>query len=166
MATLQTLAGPLETERLGRTLMHEHIFNITWEVQKPYPGFNGWDPDVHVPLAREKLGELKAAGYDTIMELSVVNLGRDIPLMQAATEGTGLKVICATGLYTYDVLPRMWHFVGPGALLEVPEPLDELFRRDGAPRLTLITCGGPFLPESGSYRDNVVVVAEPAGENA
>ena len=31
----------------------------------------------------------------------------------------------------------------------------------GPPRLTLITCGGPFLPEFGSYRDNVVVVAEP-----
>ena len=29
------------------------------------------------------------------------------------------------------------------------------------PRLTLITCGGPFLPEYRSYRDNVVVVAEP-----
>ncbi len=28
-------------------------------------------------------------------------------------------------------------------------------------QLTLITCGGPFLPEFGSYRDNVVVVAEP-----
>ena len=35
------------------------------------------------------------------------------------------------------------------------------FRRDGPPRLTLLTCGGPFLEEYGSYRDNVVVVAEP-----
>ena len=34
----------------------------------------------------------------------------------------------------------------------------------GPPRLTLITCGGPFLPEFGSYRDNVVVVAEPLRE--
>ena len=40
-------------------------------------------------------------------------------------------------------------------------PLDRLFARDGPPRLTLITCGGPFLPEYLSYRDNVVVVAEP-----
>ena len=40
-------------------------------------------------------------------------------------------------------------------------PLDRLFGRDGPARLTLITCGGPFLPEFGSYRDNVVVVAEP-----
>ena len=39
--------------------------------------------------------------------------------------------------------------------------LDQLFTRSGPPRLTLITCGGPFLPEFRSYRDNVVVVAEP-----
>jgi sortase (surface protein transpeptidase) len=40
-------------------------------------------------------------------------------------------------------------------------PLDRLFAREGPPRLTLITCGGPFLAEFGSYRDNVVVVTEP-----
>ena len=40
--------------------------------------------------------------------------------------------------------------------------VERIFARDGAPRLTLITCGGPFLPEYRSYRDNVVVVAEPA----
>ena len=28
-------------------------------------------------------------------------------------------------------------------------------------RLVVLTCGGPFLPEYRSYRDNVVVVAEP-----
>src|SRR3712207_550008 len=100
MATLQTLDGTVQTSQLGRTLMHEHIFNITWEVQGPYPGHNGWDADVEVPKAREKLRELKAAGYDTLVELSVLGLGRDVPLMQAAVEGTGLHVVCATGLYT------------------------------------------------------------------
>ncbi|MGY5884262.1 class F sortase [Modestobacter lacusdianchii] len=40
-------------------------------------------------------------------------------------------------------------------------PLDRLFAREGEPRLVLVTCGGPFLPEYRSYRDNVVVVAEP-----
>jgi Sortase domain len=40
-------------------------------------------------------------------------------------------------------------------------PTERLFARDGAPRLILITCGGPFLPELSSYQDNVVIVAEP-----
>ncbi len=40
-------------------------------------------------------------------------------------------------------------------------PLDKYFARDGAARLTLITCGGPFDAETGHYRDNIVVTAEP-----
>lgn len=39
-------------------------------------------------------------------------------------------------------------------------PVDELFDRDGRPRLVLVTCGGAYDARSG-YRDNVVVVAEP-----
>ena len=41
-------------------------------------------------------------------------------------------------------------------------PLDRYFARDGKPRLTLITCGGPFDREAGHYRDNIVVTAVPA----
>ena len=41
-------------------------------------------------------------------------------------------------------------------------PLDRYFARDGALRLTLITCGGPFDERARSYRDNVVVTAVPA----
>ncbi len=40
-------------------------------------------------------------------------------------------------------------------------PLEKYFARDGAVRLTLITCGGPFDPKTRHYRDNVVVTAEP-----
>jgi phosphotriesterase-related protein len=130
MSEIQTLGGPLDTRGLGRVLMHEHIFNLSPEVQGCYPGFHGWDPEVEIPKAQRTLAELKQAGYDTIVELSVLGLGRDVHLMQRAVEGSGLQVTLATGLYTYDVLPRLWHFMGPGTLLDGDEPLDELFRRD------------------------------------
>jgi hypothetical protein len=38
-------------------------------------------------------------------------------------------------------------------------PVDEVFRRDGPPVLTLITCGGAFNPSLRTYEDNVVVIA-------
>nr|WP_204342408.1 class F sortase [Micromonospora terminaliae] len=41
-------------------------------------------------------------------------------------------------------------------------PLDRYFARDGSPRLTLITCGGPFDARTRHYRDNIVVTAVPA----
>lgn len=40
-------------------------------------------------------------------------------------------------------------------------PLGDLFDRDGARRLALITCGGTFDREAFRYSDNVVVVALP-----
>ena len=43
-------------------------------------------------------------------------------------------------------------------------PTDELFRRDGTPILTLITCGGSFSPSLNSYDSNVVAIAVPVGE--
>lgn len=42
-------------------------------------------------------------------------------------------------------------------------PTEEIFARDGDPLLVLITCGGEYIPELGSHRDNVVVTAEPVG---
>jgi sortase (surface protein transpeptidase) len=38
-------------------------------------------------------------------------------------------------------------------------PLQSLFATTGAPRLTLITCGGSFDETIRSYRDNLVVTA-------
>jgi LPXTG-site transpeptidase (sortase) family protein len=37
-----------------------------------------------------------------------------------------------------------------------------LFRRDGQPRLVVITCGGAFLPDAGGYQENLFAVAVPA----
>ena len=42
-------------------------------------------------------------------------------------------------------------------------PVDDLFDRDGAPRLALITCGGTFDANAFRYSDNVVVIAVPMG---
>ena len=130
MATNETLNGPLDTAELGTVLMHEHVFNITAEIQIAHPGFNGWNPEVHVPKAQEELRGVKEAGIDTIVELSPIGLGRSLELIRPACEGTGLNVVLATGLYTYDVLPRPWHFSGPGTLLDGDEPLDALMRAD------------------------------------
>jgi phosphotriesterase-related protein len=37
MAQVQTARGPVEAARLGRVLMHEHVFVLTTEVQQNYP---------------------------------------------------------------------------------------------------------------------------------
>jgi phosphotriesterase-related protein len=130
MTTIETLDGPLDTSQLGTVLMHEHVFNITAEIQMCHPGFNGWNPEIEVPKAQQTLRAVKQAGIDTLVELSPIGLGRSLELIRGACEGSRLNVVLATGLYTYDVLPRPWHFSGPGTLLDGEEPLDELMRSD------------------------------------
>ena len=39
----------------------------------------------------------------------------------------------------------------------------DVFTRDGAPQLVLVTCGGEFSRDARSYTDNVIVTAEPVG---
>ena len=43
-------------------------------------------------------------------------------------------------------------------------PVDELFAKDGASTLRLVTCGGKFDPQTRSYTDNLVVTAVPISE--
>ncbi|MDT0278178.1 class F sortase [Blastococcus goldschmidtiae] len=80
--------------------------------------------------------------------------GALFPLDDAAV-GDEITVPDAAGTAT------RWRVVSRQLITEQVLPLERIFARDGAPRLTVITCGGPFLPEFRSYRDNVVVVAEP-----
>ena len=62
MATIETLNGPLDTAELGTVLMHEHIFNITAEIQIAHPGFNGWDPEVEIPKAQREAARGQGGG--------------------------------------------------------------------------------------------------------
>jgi hypothetical protein len=78
-------------------------------------------------------------------------------LFALRTVGVGDRVTVAVAggrTLTYRV-------VGKQTITKQRLPVERLFARDGAPRLVLITCGGPFLADLGSYRDNLVVVAVP-----
>jgi phosphotriesterase-related protein len=131
MPEVQTIGGPVDVSNLGTTLMHEHIFVLTPELQSTYPGYEGWDPDKYVPIAQQKLSEVKQAGVDTIVDLTVVGTGRDVELVARAVEGTGLQVVVATGIYTYKDLPKAFYFRGPGTELGGDdEPMISLFVRD------------------------------------
>lgn len=60
-----------------------------------------------------------------------------------------------------DGRERRYRVVAREEYAKTAIPLDRYFARDGRPRLTLITCGGPFDPRTRHYRDNVVVTAVP-----
>lgn len=127
-ASVNTVKGPVEVDSLGTTLMHEHIFTLNMEVMVNHPEI--WDEDLRVEDAVQKLNELKAAGVDTIVDPTVIGLGRYIPRIQKVCAQTDLNVIVATGLYTYNELPFYFSLRGPGTLLNGPEPMLDMFVHD------------------------------------
>jgi phosphotriesterase-related protein len=131
MATVPTTAGDVDVDELGIVLMHEHVFIRTESFQWGWPGFGGWDEEAEVATARERLSALKRAGVDAILDMTVPGIGRDPALVCRTVEGTGLKVMFATGYYTYDNLPFPFHYRGAGKMLEDGDAtLDALFERD------------------------------------
>jgi phosphotriesterase-related protein len=97
MSTVQTALGPVATAELGPTLMHEHIVTRSPGVQENWPHL--WDREAIVALAERKLAELHGRGIRTIVDLTTVDLGRDIDLIAAVARRARVHVIVATGVW-------------------------------------------------------------------
>lgn len=109
--------------------MHEHIFILSPEIMANYPESWG-DEDARVADAVTRLNELKARGVDTIVDLTVIGLGRYLPRVARVAAQTELNILVATGVYTFNDVPMHFHYVGPGAELGGEETMTALFVRD------------------------------------
>lgn len=97
MATVQGVLGPIDTADLGFTLMHEHVLVANWSMRQALPGWLD-----RAALVTRAVAEAKAAlerGVRTMVDLTPVNLGRDVPVLQEVAEKSGMQIIAATGFY-------------------------------------------------------------------
>src|SRR5258708_633209 len=129
MAQVQTVRGPIDSSRLGTALMHEHVFVLDTEILQNYPEEWGAE-EKRVADAVARLNELKSKGVDTIVDLTVIGLGRYIPRIKQIAQQTTINIIVATGIYTYNDAPFYFHFRGPGTVLGGPELIVDMFVRD------------------------------------
>jgi phosphotriesterase-related protein len=102
MKSINTVTGTVSTDKLGTTLMHEHLL-IAWA---------GWELDCNAPRfdrktalkqAVERLKELKDLGLGTFVDPCPNDIGRDIVFMADVADASGVNVIAATGLYKEDL---------------------------------------------------------------
>ncbi|TET75368.1 MAG: phosphotriesterase-related protein [Dehalococcoidia bacterium] len=98
MATVNTVLGPIPTDELGPTLIHEHLLMA----------MPGWECDaLAVPYSREAIARscvgalerAKAYGMKTLVDATPIDLGRDVELQKEVSDRSGINIICATGLY-------------------------------------------------------------------
>lgn len=125
----ETVRGPVDVADLGVTLMHEHVFVLTPDVMQNY-GDEWWDEQERVADAVGKLRSLTALGVDTIVDPTVVGLGRYLPRVQRINAEVDINIVAATGLYTFDEIPHFFHYRGPDTLLGGPELMVDMFVRD------------------------------------
>ena len=105
MPQVPTVLGPVEVTSLGRTLMHEHIFILTADVQQNYPEEWG-DENARVADAARQLRDLAATGITTIVDVTVIGQGRYVPrIVRVAEQVPELNIVVATGCYTFDEVP-------------------------------------------------------------
>src|SRR5690242_3394694 len=103
MATVSTVRGTLGTRELGRTLMHEHVFLLSPELRGNFP--QRFDADQEHARAVAKLKHVARSGISTIVDPTVLGMGRDILRVKAVADEVGVHIIPATGCYVDNELP-------------------------------------------------------------
>ena len=129
VAPIQTFQGPLEPTKLGLTLIHEHVFVRSPELDLDFPDPE-WDESEAVERAVAGFERLYSVGVRTVVDLTVPGLGRDVRLVSRVAERVPVALIASTGYYAASTLPIYFQFHGPGRLVDGPDPLIEAFIRD------------------------------------
>lgn len=119
------------------------ILNVPIDIQRL-----GWWRDGATP--GDRAGSVLIAGHVD----SARRGGGAFVRLKNARAGMRVRVTSANGQV------RTYRVTRVQRVLKANLPTN-VFSTRGARRLTLVTCGGPFLREQGHYRDNIIVTAVP-----
>jgi phosphotriesterase-related protein len=97
MSTVETALGPVPTTELGPTLMHEHVVTRSPGVQENWPHL--WDRNAILDIAERKMADLYSRGIRAIVDLTTVDLGRDIDLIVGVARRSRVHIVVATGVW-------------------------------------------------------------------
>lgn len=109
MTNINSVLGPIETNLLGFTLSHEHVLVSSAGIQQIYPEFI--DREGTIEKAISDLKEAYSEGVRTIIDVSTIDLGRDVRLIEQVSRGSGVTIVCATG--TWRDIPRVFWSASP-----------------------------------------------------
>ena len=103
MATFQTVLGPLDTDKLGLILPHEHLFT---DLRTPdAPGQGEGDPADVVRVMKPFLDEAEAAGITALVECTPPGVGQNPAVIKHVAQNTNLALLMPTGLYRQQWIP-------------------------------------------------------------
>ena len=126
MVTINSVLGPMDTSQMGYTLCHEHVAGSAAGILQVYPEFINRQDAIESAIAGLK--EARGEGVRTVVEVSTLDLGRDVRTMEQASRGSGVNIICATGIWRdiprvfWDATPEM---IAPLFIREIQEGIEE-----------------------------------------
>lgn len=118
--TVQTVLGPVSTAKLGFHQSHEHVCCLSGGFWTYWPELMG-GREQFIKIAVEKLKIAKEEGLDSFADLTTIDLGRDIRLLEEVSRKSGVHIVATTG-----------HWVEPPRCMEVRsvEEMTEYFVRE------------------------------------
>ena len=94
---VQTVTGPIGPERLGLTLMHEHV--LVDFIGADQVSTSRYDADQAFTVILPHLRALRDLGCRTLVECTPAYLGRDVALLERLSRASGLTILTNTGYY-------------------------------------------------------------------
>jgi phosphotriesterase-related protein len=104
MPAVETTGGPVDIEELGLTLIHEHFRAMDEAGRFQFPHL--YDEQEEWDAAIADANAVRQHGVKTVVEPSALFLNRDAAFSKRVADETGLQVVLATGVYTYEHLPQ------------------------------------------------------------
>lgn len=97
---IQTVLGPIASSELGVVMSHEHLSVDLGSVRG--------DDDSSFTcsgLVLSEMERLRSAGANSVIEVSCIDMGRDVLALQEISRRSGLNIVCATGFYLEQYHP-------------------------------------------------------------
>ena len=113
MPTVNTVLGPVDVNYLGFTLMHEHVLNSSAGIPQTFPELV--DRDQAIARGIAALKDAAAEGVRTYVDVTTMDLGRDIGVIRTVAEQVDVHIIAATGIWV-DIPRSIARGVSPDQL--------------------------------------------------
>ncbi len=94
MTRINAVLGPISSDDLGFTLMHEHVMVSASGLYDSYPDLLGAEREAKAIAC---LSAAKAAGIDTMVDATTFDLGRNAELLRTVSRASGINIINVTG---------------------------------------------------------------------
>ncbi|HOY20347.1 MAG TPA: hypothetical protein PLC89_23745 [Haliscomenobacter sp.] len=95
--SVQTIRGKMPAQKMGLTLVHEHVF-LDWTGAERMQA-SAWNNDSAVAVILPYLRKMQSHGVKTILECTPNYIGRNPRLLARLADSTGLHILTNTGYY-------------------------------------------------------------------